>query len=62
MANTPYRKFRADDELWEEFRHAVEKSPDEEADMSAVLRQFIRWYVGRTGAKLPERIADDGDV
>lgn len=55
MANTPYRKFRADDELWDEFGRAVVASLDEEADRSSVLRQFMRWYAGRPGARLPER-------
>jgi hypothetical protein len=58
MANTPYRKFRADDELWEDFGRAVAASPDEEADRSSVLRQFMRWYAGRTGARLPQRPDD----
>jgi hypothetical protein len=52
---TPLRKFRADNELWEKFNNAVQRSPDAEADMSKVLRQFVRWYAGEPGAKLPER-------
>jgi hypothetical protein len=39
----------------ERFGHAVELSPDPEADVSKVLRAFVRWYVGEPGAKLPER-------
>lgn len=58
MANTPFRKFRADDELWAELGRAVAASPDGEADRSAVIRQFIRWYVGRPGAQLPQRAVD----
>jgi hypothetical protein len=58
MANTPYRKFRADDELWQSFGAAVEHSPDPEADMSKVLRQLVRWYAGEPGAKLPDRPAE----
>lgn len=55
MADTTLRKFRADDELWARFGNAVRRSPDAEADMSKVLRQFVRWYAGEPGAKLPER-------
>lgn len=49
------RRFRTTDELWERFSAAVERSPDPEADMSKVLRAFVRWYVHDSGAKLPER-------
>lgn len=49
------RRFRASDELWENFGAAVQRSPDPEADMSKVLRQFLRWYTDEPGAKLPER-------
>jgi len=50
-----FRKFRADDELWKRFSAAVAVSPDPEADMSKVLRQFCRWYAGDASAALPER-------
>lgn len=49
------RRFRTTDELWERFGDAVERSPDPEADMSKVLRQFVRWYVNEPGAALPRR-------
>jgi hypothetical protein len=52
---TGLRKFRAPTDLWQRFGDAVEGSPDPEADMSKVLRQFLRWYVHETGAKLPDR-------
>jgi hypothetical protein len=52
---TNYRKFRAPDDLWKRFGDAVENSPDPEADMSKVLRQFLRWYVGEPKAKLPDQ-------
>lgn len=52
---TEVRRFRTSDELWERFGDAVERSPDPEADMSKVLRSFVRWYVGEPGARLPER-------
>jgi hypothetical protein len=47
------RTFRAPDSLWERFTTAVERTP--EANLSIVLRQFLRWYAGDPGAKLPER-------
>lgn len=53
--STPLRKFRADNDLWEKFGNAVQRSPDAEADMSKVLRQFVRWYAGEPNAKMPER-------
>lgn len=56
MAETSnYRKFRADKDLWDGFGEAVECGPDPEADRSKVLRQFMRWYSGEPGARLPER-------
>lgn len=63
MANKPptgLRRFRTSDELWERFGEAVERGPDPEADMSKVLRAFVRWYVGEPGAKLPERPEPQG--
>lgn len=52
---TNLRRFRTTDDLWERFGTAVDNGPDPEADMSKVLRSFVRWYVGEPGAKLPER-------
>lgn len=49
------RRFRTTDELWERFGRAVEEGPDAEADRSKVLRNFIRWYIGEPGARLPDR-------
>jgi predicted GIY-YIG superfamily endonuclease len=45
--------FRAPDELWRKFTTAIDQVP--EAGISMVLRQFLRWYAGEPGAKLPER-------
>jgi len=59
VATTKLRQFRADDDLWDAFKAAVENAPDPEADMSSVIRQLLRWYVGRPGAKLPDRPAGD---
>lgn len=46
---TPLRNFRAPDDEWIPFRAASA------GDMTGLLRQFIRWYLRRPGAKLPER-------
>ena len=54
-APTALRRFRTTDDLWKRFGDAVEDGPDPEADMSKVLRAFVRWYVGEPGAKVPER-------
>jgi hypothetical protein len=54
---TDVRRFRTTDDLWKRFGDAVEGSGDPEADMSKVLRQFVRWYVHETGARQPERPA-----
>lgn len=50
---TPHRQVRADDALWDAFGDAVERSGA--ADRSAVLREFMRWYVREPGAKMPRR-------
>ena len=52
---TDVRRFRTTDDLWKRFGDAVEASDDAEADMSKVLRQFVRWYVHEAGAKHPDR-------
>lgn len=52
---TALRRFRTTDDLWERFGQAVEQGPDPEADMSKVLRAFVRWYISEPNAKLPER-------
>ena len=52
---TEVRRFRTTDDLWERFADAVERGPDPEADMSKVLRSFVRWYVGESGAEIPKR-------
>lgn len=57
MAETSLKRFRVDDEQWVRFREAVDRSPDPEADMSKVMRQFIRWYCREPHAKLPDRPA-----
>lgn len=44
---TPVRRIRVDDDLWERFGGAIEQV-DPELDRSKVLRQLIRWYVRDT--------------
>jgi metal-responsive CopG/Arc/MetJ family transcriptional regulator len=56
MANVHKHKQRVlrgiDDDLAEDFDKAARNSG---SDRSAVTRQLWEWYVGRPGAKLPER-------
>lgn len=42
---TPFRRIRMDDDLWERLEQAV-KQADPDANRSAVIRRFARWYVG----------------
>lgn len=46
---TPLRNFRAPDDEWSAFRLASGNK------MSALIREFIRWYLRKPGAQLPER-------
>lgn len=48
MADTAIRTVRMDDPLWERFGAATD-------DRSAVIRQFVHWYVGDEGWELPSR-------
>lgn len=52
---TELRRFRTTNDLWKRFGEAVEASGDPEADMSKVLRAFVRWYVHESGTKIPDR-------
>ena len=54
---TPLRTVRVDDDLWLPFGDAVEGQG--EPDRSAVLRQFIAWYLREPGAKMPKRPDQD---
>lgn len=47
------RSFRVDDDDWAEFGQVAY---DRDVDRGWVLRQFIRWYLGR--GELPERPSD----
>lgn len=46
---TPLQNIRVDRDLWETFRRTAEPN------RSAVLREYIRWYVREPGAKMPRR-------
>jgi hypothetical protein len=48
---TPISRFRIDATEWAAFGDAV----PEGTDRSAVLRDFIAWYLRRPGAKMPKR-------
>ena len=46
---TPVQRFRLDADRWDRFGEAAKP------DRSAVLREFVRWYIGEKGARLPKR-------
>lgn len=48
MAKTPRKTVRMEDPLWERFGAVA-------PDRSAVIRQFIHWYVGDEGWEVPQR-------
>jgi hypothetical protein len=48
--HTKHRPIRVDGELWEAFGALVG-----DRNRSAVIRDFIRWFVGARGARLPRR-------
>lgn len=50
---TPLRNLRAPDDEWKPFRAASE------GNMTTLLRQFIRWYLRRPGAELPDRPSEE---
>lgn len=50
------RQFRAPDSEWLPFEAATKAMhPSGRSPRARVLREFIRWYMRRPGAKLPER-------
>jgi len=53
---TPVRAVRVDQELWDAFDEAVRAAGND--DRAAVLRQFMRWYVGQPGVSFPQRPVD----
>lgn len=58
-AETDYdkpRQFRAPEVEWEPFEAATKAvHPAGRSPRARVLREFMRWYMRRPGAKLPER-------
>jgi hypothetical protein len=46
------RNIRVETELWDSFGDATKA---QSADRSAVLRDFMAWYLRRPGAKMPTR-------
>jgi hypothetical protein len=51
---TARQTIRVDEESWEEFGAASESVG---TDRSALIRDFMRWFVRKPGAKLPKRPA-----
>jgi hypothetical protein len=49
---TARQTIRVDEALWDRF---AEAATVDESDRSAVLREFIRWYIREPGAKMPRR-------
>jgi hypothetical protein len=56
--HTPPRQMRIPDDEWHPFEDAAKtQHPEGYSPRASVVRQFIRWYMRRPGAKLPERPA-----
>jgi len=51
---TQHRSVRVSDEDWADLEAATGTL---DSDRATVIKQFIRWYLRRPGAKLPERPA-----
>jgi hypothetical protein len=52
------RQMRIPDDEWKPFENAAKaQHPEGRSPRAAVVREFIRWYMRRPGAKLPERPA-----
>ena len=49
---TQHRSVRISDEDWTDLETATGEL---RSDRGTVIKQFIRWYLRRPGAKLPER-------
>jgi hypothetical protein len=49
---TQHRSVRVSDEDWADLETATKGL---RSDRGTVIKQFIRWYLRRPGAKLPER-------
>lgn len=51
---TQHRSVRVSDDDWDDLEAATSTV---DSDRGTVIKQFIRWYLRRPGAKLPERPA-----
>lgn len=52
----PQRKVRMPEDEWGPFLAAAKTMhPDGRSPRGKVLREFVRWYLSRPGADLPER-------
>ncbi|MFI1436329.1 hypothetical protein [Streptomyces lydicus] len=52
----PQRRVRMPDDEWDQFLAATKTMhPDGRSPRGQVIREFVRWYLRRPGAKLPER-------
>ena len=49
---TQHRSVRIDDPEWNDAEQATRRMG---TDRAKIINQFIRWYLRRPGAKLPER-------
>lgn len=49
---TPIRSIRAEDDLWGAFSEACGVADE---DRSTVIREFLAWYAGLPGARMPRR-------
>ena len=49
---TPLRRVRVDDPLWDAFGDAVQLA---DADRSKIIRELMAWYARTPGARLPKR-------
>jgi hypothetical protein len=58
---TQHRSVRIDDAEWDDAETATASAG---TDRAKVINQFLRWYLRRPGAKLPERpaVRRDGDA
>lgn len=52
VPKTPISRFRIDSEEWRDFGHAV---ATQDKDRSIVLREFVAWYLRRSGNKAIKR-------
>jgi hypothetical protein len=55
---TDRRTIRVEPDLWDEFGEATSGGED---SRSGVIREFMRWYLRKPDAKLPQRKDDAGE-